>query len=84
ISGFLITGILRKQLAAGHFGIGTFYAHRIRRIFPALCAVLLATFLMGWLLAVPEDFQLIGKHMATGAGFVQNFALLQEAGYFDV
>lgn len=84
ISGFLITGILRKQLAAGHFGIGTFYAHRIRRIFPALCTVLLATFLMGWLLAVPEDFQLIGKHMATGAGFVQNFALLQEAGYFDV
>ena len=33
---------------------------------------------------MPDDFKLIGKHMATGAGFAQNFALLHEAGYFDV
>ncbi len=84
ISGYLISGILLRQLQVGQFSIRTFYAQRIKRIFPALSVVVLATFVMGWLLATPEDFKLIGKHMATGAGFVQNFALLGEAGYFDV
>ncbi|WP_374258171.1 acyltransferase family protein [Aquabacterium sp.] len=84
ISGYLISGILLKQLQADQFRIRTFYAHRVRRIFPALITVLLTTFILGWFFATPDDLKLIGKHMATGAGFVQNFALLQEAGYFDV
>lgn len=84
ISGYLITGILLKELAGGHFSIGAFYTRRVRRIFPALCLVLVSTFAIGWHLAMPEDFQRIGKHMAAGAGFIQNFALLEEAGYFDV
>lgn len=84
ISGYLISGILIHQLRSKRFSLQTFYAHRIRRIFPALITVLVGTFALGWLFAMPDDFKLIGKHMATGAGFVQNFALLAEAGYFDV
>lgn len=84
ISGFLISGILLEQLASGRFSLGTFYAHRIRRIFPALILVLLSTFGLGWIFAMPDDMQRLGMHLATGAGFVQNFALLQESGYFDV
>lgn len=84
ISGYLISGIVMQQLLSEQFSIRTFYAHRIRRIFPALILVLLSTFALGWMLAMPEDLERIGKHMATGAGFAQNFALLQESGYFDV
>ncbi len=84
ISGYLISGIVMQQLQSERFSIRTFYAHRIRRIFPALILVLLSTFALGWMFAMPKDLQLIGKHMATGAGFAQNFALLQESGYFDV
>src|SRR5438105_3818191 len=36
ISGFLISGIIFRGLAAGNFSFSEFYARRIRRIFPAL------------------------------------------------
>ena len=40
ISGYLITGIVRRELQDGHFSLTNFYARRIRRIFPALFVVL--------------------------------------------
>ena len=40
ISGFLITGIIRKQLAEGSFSLRSFFSRRIRRIIPALAMVL--------------------------------------------
>ena len=39
ISGFLITGIIEDQIAAGRFSIANFYQRRIRRIFPALICI---------------------------------------------
>src|SRR5262245_48297176 len=36
ISGYLITGLLVKDLAEGSFSLRKFYGRRIRRIFPAL------------------------------------------------
>lgn len=87
ISGFLITGILQKDLLAENFGfwpyIGTFYQRRIGRIFPALLVVLAASFASGWLLLLPADFKTLGKHMLAGAGFASNLVYWQEAGYFD-
>ncbi|ONZ58405.1 acyltransferase family protein, partial [Burkholderia cenocepacia] len=47
ISGYLITGILLADLGTDRFSFGRFYARRIRRIFPALVVVLLATYGMG-------------------------------------
>jgi len=43
ISGFLITGIIRRQLTEGTFSLRTFFSRRIRRIIPALAVVLGAT-----------------------------------------
>lgn len=40
ISGFLITGIINRQLEAGDFDLRDFCARRIRRILPALAFVL--------------------------------------------
>lgn len=52
ISGFLISGILLNELEThGQIEIRTFYARRIRRLFPALYAVLLTTlFASAWIL----------------------------------
>ncbi|MDR0996166.1 MAG: acyltransferase, partial [Zoogloeaceae bacterium] len=83
ISGYLISTILFKGLQNGHFSFTKFYAHRIRRIFPALILVLFACFAAGWLLLLPDEYAQLGKHIAAGAGFVQNFILRQEVGYFD-
>ncbi|MDP3670189.1 MAG: acyltransferase family protein [Telluria sp.] len=83
ISGFLISSIIMQGLAQGTFSFGTFYARRIRRIFPALVLVLAACSLFGWFALFPDEFKQLGKHMLGGAGFVSNFVLFNEVGYFD-
>ncbi|MCX8086257.1 MAG: acyltransferase family protein, partial [Rhodocyclaceae bacterium] len=84
ISGYLISLILFRSLASGTFSFAEFYAHRIRRIFPALILVLASCYAIGWFVMLPDEFKLLGKHIAAGAGFVENFVLRREAGYFDV
>ena len=32
---------------------------------------------------LPDEYARLGKHIAAGAGFISNFALWQESGYFD-
>jgi peptidoglycan/LPS O-acetylase OafA/YrhL len=83
ISGYLITGILLADMQAGQYSLPQFYARRIRRIFPALVTVLLATWVMGWFCLTGDEYRELGKHVLAGAGFVSNWALWMEAGYFD-
>jgi len=82
ISGFLITGIILSQINAGTFSALSFYARRVRRIFPALIVVLSATYLLGWLLLLPDGFSDLGKNIAASVGFVSNLFQLRQAGYF--
>ena len=83
ISGYLITGIILDQLHRGTFTFGHFYQRRIRRIFPALLIVLVASQAWGWFRLFASDYERLGKHVAAGAGFAANLALWGEAGYFD-
>ncbi len=83
ISGFLITGIILRNLQDGNFSFSDFYARRTRRIFPALFLILAASFVIGWYVLLPDEYLQLGKHIAAGSGFVQNFVLWQETGYFD-
>lgn len=83
ISGFLITSILADELAEGRYSLAGFYARRILRIFPALALVLWACLVMGWHTLLADEYKLLGKHVAAGAGFLANFAFWFEAGYFD-
>ena len=83
ISGFLISTIIFTNLARGTFGFSDFYSRRIRRIFPALILVLAACAGFGWLVMFPDEYEKLGKHILAASGFVANFALLHEAGYFD-
>jgi peptidoglycan/LPS O-acetylase OafA/YrhL len=48
ISGFLISGIIFRELACGEFSYKDFYARRVRRIFPSLIVVLITTLLLGY------------------------------------
>ncbi|MDB5850246.1 MAG: hypothetical protein JWP29_3998 [Rhodoferax sp.] len=83
ISGFLISSIIFRSLQRGDFNFAAFYGHRTRRIFPALILVMATCYGVGWFQLLPDEFRQLGKHMAAGAGFVQNFVLWREAGYFD-
>ena len=84
ISGFLITGILLSEVTQDRFSILRFYIRRARRLFPALSVVLLTVLVFGWFSLLPLEFELLGKHVLGGAGFVSNIVLWREAGYFDV
>ena len=83
ISGFLISKHIWEELGAGTFSIRTFYARRVRRIFPALGVVLLACLAMGWVILTPGEYEQLGKHTAAGAAFVSNIIFWKESGYFD-
>ncbi|HWJ95655.1 MAG TPA: acyltransferase, partial [Telluria sp.] len=83
ISGFLITSIILKDLKRESFSIREFYVRRIRRIFPALLTVLVATLGFGWYVLLHHEFTQLGKHVAGAATFVSNLVLWNESGYFD-
>lgn len=83
ISGYLISHQIFTDLDRGRFSLLEFYAKRIRRIFPPLLVMIVATLFAGWLLLLPTDFRSLGKHAAAGVAYVSNFLLWSEAGYFD-
>ena len=83
ISGYLISGILYKGHNAGNFSFKEFYARRIRRLFPALISMLVITLILGHRLLLTNEFQELGRQVAAGALFLQNFLFWQESGYFD-
>ncbi len=84
ISGFLITGIIARELDQQQFSLLGFYQRRIRRIFPALIVVLCATLALGWLWMLPAAYAQLGVDVLASAGFLSNFALMWQSGYFDV
>jgi peptidoglycan/LPS O-acetylase OafA/YrhL len=83
ISGFLISTILFENLAKNRFSFREFYQRRIRRIFPALLTVLLATLAFGWFVLLSDEGSQLGKHTAGGTAFIANLILWSESGYFD-
>lgn len=83
ISGFLISNLVFAEADSGNFDLSGFYVRRIRRIFPALILVLVVVWCAGWAYLLPDDFMRLGKHIAGSAGFVANFMLWGESGYFD-
>jgi len=83
ISGFLISSIVLRELQQGVFSFATFYARRVRRIFPALILVLAVCLAFGWLALFPDEYAQLGKHVVGGAGFSANLFYWAQVGYFD-
>ncbi len=83
ISGFLISSIIFDNLQRERFSFVEFYSRRIKRIFPSLLVVLAASFVFGWFVLLADEFKQLGKHIAGGAAFIENFILWGESGYFD-
>jgi peptidoglycan/LPS O-acetylase OafA/YrhL len=83
ISGYLITGIVLRDVAQGRFSLGHFYAQRVRRIFPALIAVLVFCLAVGWVALTSGEYKQLGRYTAGGAAFLNNVLFWRDAGYFD-
>ena len=83
ISGFLITGLIQPEVAEGRFSLLTFYERRIRRIFPALFAVIFACVLVSMLRLPAADLIAFANSVAAAALFVSNMLFASQTGYFD-
>ena len=83
ISGYLISSIICNALEIDSFSFVQFYGRRIRRIFPSLIVILIACYTAGWYTLLATEYKSLGAHVAAGAGFVSNFLLYGESGYFD-
>ena len=89
ISGFLISSIIYRNIFnkenPGHVNIVDFYIRRVRRIFPALIAVLVTVLVLGFCLLQNEELKRIGKHVFAGSTYLSNIMLYFESGnYFNV
>ncbi|AKJ97006.1 acyltransferase family protein [Pseudomonas sp. MS646] len=83
ISGFLITGILFREISSQRFSFVDFWARRARRILPALSVVMLVTLVLGWLLLAAKDFSQLGRAVRYQAMFMSNILFMREDGYFE-
>ena len=74
ISGYLITSIILKELVTtGSFSFKHFYERRIRRILPALLAVMLISLPFAWMFLISNSFIDFSKSILSSLGFSSNF-----------
>ena len=73
ISGFLIGGIILRELEAGTFTFARFWERRVRRIVPVLLVFAAVTFFAGWRLLFPEDFNSLASQTIAALCAVGNF-----------
>jgi len=73
ISGYLITGLLYKEMSEQRFSIVRFYERRARRILPALFAVLFALLVVAAIRFPPELFIGLARSTISTLMFVSNY-----------
>ena len=73
ISGYIITKIIIKEFNEGKFNIKFFFYRRIRRIFPVLLLVAIATILLGWYVLVPTSLIQLSESIISSLFFSSNF-----------
>jgi peptidoglycan/LPS O-acetylase OafA/YrhL len=74
ISGFLITGLLLKELnAKGKISLKAFYLRRSKRLLPASFLVLFVTALFAWLVLPPISRGSIGRDLIATTFYISNY-----------
>ena len=84
ISGFLITGVIAKQVAEGRFTLRQFWLRRIRRLWPAHAVHLAGVALAAWFLLLPTHYADFGLSLAAQPLLASNlyFWRTSVTGYF--
>ena len=82
ISGFLITGIIAREVDEGRFSLLRFYERRFRRIIPALSVMILAVLAVAAWLYLPGDLEGVPKSALAATLFASNLWFFTDTGYF--
>ena len=83
ISGYLITGMIVRDVEHSEFSLSSFYIRRTRRLFPALLATLIASFAAAVFLFSPERLQAFAVSLIAATLSGSNFLFWSQHGYFD-
>ncbi|HEY1805440.1 MAG TPA: acyltransferase family protein [Terracidiphilus sp.] len=84
ISGYLISSIIFAEISGSRFTIIGFYERRIRRILPALFAVLAASSVAAAIYLLPGELVDYAKSMLAATGSASNIYFWWHSGYFDM
>ena len=82
ISGFLITGIIKREIEQGEFTFVGFYARRARRILPALLVIMFLSSIAAVVILLPVDLERYAKSVLAALFSVSNFWFWSQGGYF--
>jgi len=82
ISGFLITSLIRKDLAAGQFTLTGFWERRVRRILPALAMNVALVLAAGLYFLLPDDLEQLAESSAAVSLLISNFYFWADVDYF--
>ncbi|HUN60361.1 MAG TPA: acyltransferase family protein [Candidatus Sulfotelmatobacter sp.] len=84
ISGYLISSIVFTEIAESRYSIIGFYERRIRRIFPALFAMLAVFSVLAAVYLLPAELVGYSKSMLAATASASNFYFWRHSGYFDM
>jgi peptidoglycan/LPS O-acetylase OafA/YrhL len=84
ISGYLISSIVFAEIAQSRFSIVAFYERRIRRIFPALLALLFVLTIFAAVFLLPGELDDYSRSLIAATLSFSNFYFWQHSGYFDL
>lgn len=70
ISGFLMTGIIVKGLEKIRLSVLQFYMARVRRIVPALLALLASLLVLGYFFLLTLDYKALGTQSISAMAFL--------------
>jgi peptidoglycan/LPS O-acetylase OafA/YrhL len=82
ISGFVITRSILDDISANRFSIVQFYVRRIRRIFPALAALIIVTSIAATIVLLPSDLVEYSRSVVSTNLFISNIYFWRSSGYF--
>jgi peptidoglycan/LPS O-acetylase OafA/YrhL len=83
ISGYLITGIIQSELHSGAFSFARFYERRVRRLLPALYAMVALTAIPSFHYLLTSERAEFFRSIAAVVTFTSNFFFWFQTGYFD-
>jgi len=83
ISGFLISSVILREIDDSSFSLKEFYRRRIRRILPALVAMMLVTAIVSCYYMLPSVLYAFAKSQLAATFSVSNFYFLSTSSYFS-
>lgn len=85
ISGYLLMKSILRSMAAGEFSFFKQISSRVLRLLPAVLAMAVLSFIAGYLVMLPDDFENLAQSIIASSAFSNNIlAAITTKNYWDI